>query len=382
MLHSRYKRISFLVKSKLNIYARENKMKTFRNFFSGFGLLLLSFNLSAENLHVFKYEEKFGYFNDNLEVQIEPIYDDASDFNDGYATVKHKPDNNKINTVYYVINEQNEVESSDLRNKNRFYYLGQNLYYCGEPFNQYLFNVKTKTRHHVFGSFYGSYYSQDWDYLGNNSHLVDNKGNTIEVPENWLKIYDQSSGAGLAVDTKFNMYIIDKEGNIILDKLFDSASTFSEGLMAVTTSTRSGYINSKGEFVIECDFVPIYQEFNPPSIDYPFKEGIAVPQIKRGIYKIIDKKGKELSGETKLHSASFCSEGHILARKAAGGKFGYLDKTGKQVIPFVLDEANNFSDGFARAVLDGKDIAIRAIDRKYFFTQDLIERKIPELKNF
>lgn len=358
-------------------------MKTIRFFLTKFGLLFLSFYLSAENLHVFEYEGKFGYFNDNLEIQIEPVYDEASDFNDGYATVKHKPYDNKFNTVYYVINEQNEVESSDLRNKNIFYYLGQNLYYCGEPFNQYLFNVKTKTRHHVFGSFYGSYDILDWDYLGNDSHLVDNKGNTIEVPGNWLKIYDQSSGAGLAADKDFNMYIIDKEGNIILDKIFDSARTFSEGLMAVSTSSRSGYINSKGEFVIECPFVTEYYDtYNPPSIDYPFKEGVAVPQVKRGVYKIIDKKGKELSGETKLHSASFCSEGHILARKAAGGNFGYLDKTGKQVIPFVLDEANNFSDGFARAVLDGKDIVIRAIDRKYFFTQDLIERKIPELKNF
>lgn len=352
-------------------------MKTFRNFLSGFGLLLISLNLSAENLHVFKYEEKFGYFNDNLEIQIEPVYDDASDFADGYAVVKQSIGKSK---EYRVINEQKETVLFDYGD---FYYVGQNIFY--NNWNFYAINAETKTKVTLYGNIYGPFYSTklyNWDYLGSGISLIDRNGHEVKVPGEWIKIYTQIDNAGLAVDTKFNMYIIDKEGNIILDKLFDSARTFSEGLMAVTTSTRSGYINSKGEFVIECDFVPIYQEFNPPSIDYPFKEGIAVPQIKRGIYKIIDKKGKELSGETELHSASFCSEGHILARKTARGKFGYLDKTGKQVIPFVLDEANDFSDGFARAVLDGKDIVIRAIDRKYFFTQDLIERKNPELKNF
>lgn len=352
-------------------------MKTFRNFLSGFGLLLISLNLSAENLHVFKYEEKFGYFNDNLEIQIEPVYDDASDFADGYAVVKQSIGKSK---EYRVINEQKETVLFDYGD---FYYVGQNIFY--NNWNFYAINAETKTKVTLYGNIYGPFYSTklyNWDYLGSGISLIDRNGHEVKVPGEWIKIYTQIDNAGLAVDTKFNMYIIDKEGNIILDKLFDSARTFSEGLMAVTTSTRSGYINSKGEFVIECDFVPIYQEFNPPSIDYPFKEGIAVPQVRRGIYKIIDKKGKELSGETELYSASFCSEGHILAKKTARGKFGYLDKTGKQVIPFVLDEANDFSDGFARAVLDGKDIAIRAIDRKYFFTQDLIERKNPELKNF
>ncbi len=152
--------------------------------------------------------------------------------------------------------------------------------------------------------------------------------------------------------------------------------------MPVQTKSRSGYINTKGEFVIDCEFVPFFPEFNPPLLNYPFKEGVAVPQVKRGIYKIIDRNGNEILGETKLISASFCSDGYILARHTPSRKFGYFDKAGKLAVPFVLDEANDFSDGFARAVLNGKDIVIRTIDRKYFFTKDLIERKNPELKNF
>lgn len=359
-------------------------MKTFRIFLSGFGLLLLSLNLSAENLHVFKHENKFGYFDDNLEIRIEPVYDDASDFNDGYAIVKYSYETDKKyrRSVYNIINEKNGVESADSITSHRFYYLGQNFYYCDEPFHQYLFNAKTKARHNVFGSFYGSYDCFDWDYLGNDSHLIDKNGNTIEVPGEWRKIYDQAFGAGYAVTKDFKMKIIDKNGRTILENIYDCAEVFSEGLMAVQTKSRSGYINTKGEFVIDCDFVPFFAEFNPPLLNYPFKEGVAVPQVKRGVYKIIDRNGKEILGETKLVSASFCSDGYILARHASSLKFGYFDKTGKLAVPFVLDNAENFKNGFAIAVLDGKDIVISGAERKYFFTQDLMSGSSPDFKNF
>lgn len=235
-------------------------MKTFRNFLSGFGLLLISLNLFAENLHVFKYEKKFGYFNNNLEVEIQPIYSNATDFIDGYAIVQLLVGGNS--REYRIINEKKETVVLDYSN---FTYEGEGIFYSN--WNNYAISLRTNSKVELHGNVYTSFYTKNWDYLGNGNFLIDKNGN-------------------------------------------------------------------------------------------------------------------EILGETKLISASFCSDGYILARHTPSRKFGYFDKAGKPAIPFGLDEANDFSDGFARAVLDGKDIVIRTIDRKYFFTQDLIERKNPELKNF
>ena len=47
------------------------------------------------------------------------------------------------------------------------------------------------------------------------------------------------------------------------------------------------------------------------------------------------------------------SEG--LADVRLNGKWGFIDKSGKVVIPFKYDDALPFSEGFAVVELDGKD---------------------------
>ena len=46
------------------------------------------------------------------------------------------------------------------------------------------------------------------------------------------------------------------------------------------------------------------------------------------------------------------SEG--LATVKLNDKYGYIDKTGKEIIPCKYDWVNDFKDGFARVVLNGK----------------------------
>lgn len=46
------------------------------------------------------------------------------------------------------------------------------------------------------------------------------------------------------------------------------------------------------------------------------------------------------------------SEG--LATVIVGGKYGFIDKTGKQVIPCLYDDAWNFSEGLARVEVGEK----------------------------
>ncbi len=147
-------------------------MKTFRNFLSGFGLLLISLNLSAENLHVFKYEEKFGYFNNNLEVEIQPIYSNATDFSDGYAIVQLLVGGNS--REYRIINEKKETVVLDYSN---FTYEGEGIFYSN--WNNYAISLRTNSKVELHGNVYTSFYTKNWDYLGNGNFLIDKNGNII-----------------------------------------------------------------------------------------------------------------------------------------------------------------------------------------------------------
>ena len=50
-------------------------------------LVLCYISIFAENLHLFRYNNKYGYINDKKEVVIKPQYDSAEVFYDDYAIV-------------------------------------------------------------------------------------------------------------------------------------------------------------------------------------------------------------------------------------------------------------------------------------------------------
>ncbi|MDR1341585.1 MAG: WG repeat-containing protein [Prevotellaceae bacterium] len=88
-----------------------------------------------------------------------------------------------------------------------------------------------------------------------------------------------------------------------------------------------------------------------------FSEGLAAV-VKNGKYGYINKSGKEAVPCVYTGGSSF-SEG--LAAVVKDGKYGYINKSGKELIPCVYTGAGNFSNGFAE-VKHGEKIGI--IDRK------------------
>lgn len=81
-----------------------------------------------------------------------------------------------------------------------------------------------------------------------------------------------------------------------------------------------------------------------------FSEGFAKVKVN-GKYGFIDKTGKEII-PTKYDWAGDFNEG--LARVALDDKAGYIDKKGKVAIPLKYEWAGDFSEGFARVVLNDK----------------------------
>lgn len=154
---------------------------------------------------------------------------------------------------------------------------------------------------------------------------------------------------GLAAISEWNgngkYGFINKSGEFVIPAQYEEACNFSEGLAAVQINDRWGFINKKGVLVIPAKFRGEHQYY------HGFKDGMALVGVTgkdgKWFYGFIDKTGKMVfslkqKGITKAHNFS---EG--LAAVEINGKWGYVDKTGKLVIPAVFESCGDFHEGLA-----------------------------------
>ena len=127
---------------------------------------------------------------------------------------------------------------------------------------------------------------------------------------------------------------IDSTGKILVRPfIFDNApDEFREGLARCISQNQFGFFDERGKIVVE------------PRYDFalPFSEGLAA--VCKGCKKnpVIDDEGKP-------------SDEHFIY---SGGKWGYINKKGKIIIPFKYNEAGNFKNGKAIIKLDGQSLTI------------------------
>ncbi len=115
-------------------------------------------------------------------------------------------------------------------------------------------------------------------------------------------------------------------------------STFKSGLAPVLIAGKVGFINRKGELVVEPLIVS-----ETANVPLP-QEGMRLVSVS-GYYTFIDSTGKQISKPVFAYAQHF-SEGLAVVMNE-NRKYGYIDKTGNLVIPFQFDEAQSFSDGLA-----------------------------------
>jgi len=112
---------------------------------------------------------------------------------------------------------------------------------------------------------------------------------------------------------------IDRTGKIVIPLQFDGANEFHEGLALVTANGKRLFIDTTGHVVITPQF----------DIVNNFSEGLAAVNI----------------GQTKIPN---------LGLIANPGKWGYIDKTGKLVLPLRFTHAEDFSEGLAPVKVKGE----------------------------
>lgn len=122
----------------------------------------------------------------------------------------------------------------------------------------------------------------------------------------------------------------------------------SEGIRAVFVGGKWGHIDVHDEIVTEPKYI----------FAGPFSEGMAWVEGVEDGYGFVDKTGTEVIPAT-FHFASNFHEGRALVIDKAN-KFGFIDKAGHMVIPATFDHAQRFEDGKAEVE---KDFEVFFIDR-------------------
>jgi len=135
---------------------------------------------------------------------------------------------------------------------------------------------------------------------------------------------------------------IDRTGKVVISTDYAMAGDFKNGLASVLQKDgQSGYIDKTGAVVIPFQYSAA-RDFN--------EDGVAVVG---GIYDaLIDKTGKEIVPAGEYAAIGDFCDGLAAVRKVdedGNDNWGYIDVTGKVVIPPEYDSARDFSDGFAVA---------------------------------
>lgn len=164
-----------------------------------------------------------------------------------------------------------------------------------------------------------------------------------------LALFCVSCGTSSSGDIDYNLIpvqqggrfgYIDPKGEYVINPQFDDATMFREGIARVKKDGKYGYIRKDGSYLC----LPTYISATP------FQEGIAWVVKEKGAPTAIDVDGKELFTVKESYSVFCYSEGFagFSVRTDDGDiKWGYLDKKGKVVIPPIYKEVGFFSQGLA-----------------------------------
>lgn len=135
----------------------------------------------------------------------------------------------------------------------------------------------------------------------------------------------------------------DKNGNIIIDYIYDYACNFNDGIAFVSKNGKTYFINSSGSVAFRSASMPY-------TCIEPFSCGRALI-CQNNKYGFINMSGRITIAAEYDNALSF-SEG--LSAVCKNGKYGFIDTKGNIVIDFIYDNAYSFKDGAARIKLNGK----------------------------
>lgn len=149
-------------------------------------------------------------------------------------------------------------------------------------------------------------------------------------------------------------YLLDETGKLVLtdaDKSYKIESHLYQNRALVKTTEGYGYVDRKGKLVIPAIYMP-------PTLmgtsSHWFKDGVATVRKRNNRWILIDVNGKTLTANDYYDIGG----GHVLfsrdawegvfTYKTPEGKWGYLNKEGKEITAAVYDGVNFFKEGMGK----------------------------------
>lgn len=221
----------------------------------------------------------------------------------------------------------------------------------------------------------------------NKKGIIDKNGNEIIQPKYEKLDFDyRTNFVYLKMKNDKNIVVMDLNGKLIKSITCKELVCFPNGLSWVwTLDSKNELLNSKNEMInnniqdygiLKNDWLVFKSnelwgffknDKKITSFQYfsvgDFSEGLAYAVLKGGKTGYIDENGKEVipymydwdGSQTheniKYHFNEF-SEGLVGVSKNA--KYGFIDKSNKTIIPFIYENVGKFKNGFAKVKKDGK----------------------------
>lgn len=324
------------------------------------------------------YNGKFGFIDKMGHEVIKPEYDMAMDFQDDLVAVSK--DNQK-----FFINKKGEKVS-----KNYDKVLSFKKGYAIVSLNN-KYGLINKNMEEVIPLNYDSI-----DYPSNDLILVEENGIlkyinldnqvVITLPKNIKEASSFKNGLAKVVMEGYKVGFIDKTGKMVINPIYNTASSFENDLASVSERSDGSTIiyrngqelfprtnnfeisecaSKKGIFIANFGYLKkglidrfgnfVTDKFYP--YIYPESDGLIRVKDENHNYGFINSEGNEVIPTTYSKANDF-KEGLAVVFNEEINKYGYINKNGEVVIPFIYDNANDFKEGYAVVRLDGCEFYI------------------------
>jgi hypothetical protein len=317
----------------------------------------------------------YGYVNSDLQVVIRPKFEKAGHFtSDGFAIVHIglvKPAIINIQgdvvkrlsygTIYHIYGDIYEFDDEEI---NDFYIIGiKDNRIIAEHAGSYGMTTKEG---YIMGIF---------PYEEKRRCFIDFDGNKVLTHLNMNRpsysFYDQRARI---TDEDWDPRIIDMEGNNVGNFSFVSiGQRYSEGLIpAGTADGITGYLDKSGNFAFTVPFV----SDNQIPVARNFSGGYAAIKTSNSNWKIINADGQFVSENLLVDYMNEFSDGLSMVLKYNPAiderKYGYVNTRGEYLIRPILDDADDFKNGYARIEYNGREGLLNT-NGKVIWSSDIIK---------
>ena len=133
--------------------------------------------------------------------------------------------------------------------------------------------------------------------------------------------------------------LVDQVGTVLVDSVYSLIGDFSEGLALAASDKSYGFINTKGDTIIDFKY-----SFSPAILKISLFQNGYVRVLQKDKFGVIDTVGQRIFPAIFENIGAF--EGKLIPVNKKE-KWGYADLNVNLAIPYMYDEARNFRDSVA-----------------------------------